>query len=127
MDRFNFNKFNRLFDDFFSRNEFFNFDQFLTGDNNLEKRVYTNEDGSVNVVYIKNGKNRNEIDELKQKLDMVIENQEFELAVELRDRIKNLEQNQEEIKKLNDELKSHIQNQDFEKCIEVRNKINSLK
>ena len=58
---------------------------------------------------------------------MVIENQEFELAVELRDRIKNLEQNQEEIKKLNDELKSHIQNQDFEKCIEVRNKINSLK
>ena len=127
MDRFNFNKFNRLFDDFFSRNEFFNFDQLLTGDNNLEKRVYTNEDGSVNVVYIKNGKNRNEIDELKQKLDMVIENQEFELAVELRDRIKNLEQNQEEIKKLNDELKSHIQNQDFEKCIEVRNKINSLK
>ena len=127
MDRFNFNKFNRLFDDFFSRNEFFNFDQLLTGDNNLEIRVYTNEDGSVNVVYIKNGKNRNEIDELKQKLDMVIENQEFELAVELRDRIKNLEQNQEEIKKLNDELKSHIQNQDFEKCIEVRNKINSLK
>ena len=127
MDRFNFNKFNRLFDDFFSRNEFFNFDQLLTGDNNLEKRVYTNEDGSVNVVYIKNGKNRNEIDELKQKLDMVIENQEFELAVELRDSIKNLEQNQEEIKKLNDELKSHIQNQDFEKCIEVRNKINSLK
>jgi protein-arginine kinase activator protein McsA len=127
MDRFNFNKFNRLFDDFFSRNESFNFDQFLTGDNNLEKRVYTNEDGSVNVVYIKNGKNRNEIDGLKQKLDMAIENQEFELAVELRDRIKNLEQNQEEIKKLNDELKNHIQNQDFEKCIEVRDKINTLK
>ena len=76
MDRFNFNKFNRLFDDFFSRNEFFNFDQLLTGDNNLEKRVYTNEDGSVNVVYIKNGKNRNEIDGLKQKLDMAIENQD---------------------------------------------------
>jgi protein-arginine kinase activator protein McsA len=127
MDRFNFNKFNRLFDDFFSRNEFFNFDQFLTGDNNLEKRVYTNEDGSVNVVYIKNGKNRNEIDGLKQKLDMAIENQEFELAVELRDKIQNLEQNQEEIKKLNDELKNHIQNQDFEKCIELRDKIKSLK
>ena len=29
---------------------------------------------------------------------MAIENQEFELAVELRDKIQNLEQNQEEIK-----------------------------
>ena len=127
MDRFNFNKFNRLFDDFFSRNEFFNFDQLLTGDNNLEKRVYTNEDGSVNVVYIKNGKNRNEIDGLKQKLDMAIENQDFELAVELRDKIQNLERNHDEIKKLTSELEAHIKDQNFERCIDLRNKINSLK
>lgn len=129
MDRFNFNRFNRLFDDFFSRNDLFNFDQFLTGDENLEKRVYTSEDGSLNVVYIKNGnkKSGNEINNLKQRLDLAIENQEFELAVELRDKIKTLEQNYEEIKKLNEELNNHIKNQDFEMCIEVRDKINSLK
>lgn len=129
MDRFNFNRFNRLFDDFFSRNDFFNFDQIFTGDENLEKRVYTSEDGSINVVYIKNGsrKDKNEINVLKQKLEFAVENQDFELAVELRDKIKNLEQNQEEIKKLNEELNNYVQTQDFEKCIEIRDKINSLK
>lgn len=128
MDKFNFNKFNRLFEDLFSRNEFFNFDQFISDDINLEKKIYTNEDGSVNIVYIKGGnkKEKNEINSLKQKLEFAIESQDFELAVELRDKIKNLEQNQEDVKKLNDELNRRIKTQDFEKCIEIRDKLKSL-
>ena len=131
MDRFNFNRFNRLFDDFFNGNDVFNFNQFFDYGDNFEKKVYRSDDGSVNVVYIRNKernqKDTNQVDFLKQKLELAIENQDFELAVELRDKIKVLEQNQDEIKKLNDELDTHIKNQDFEKCIEIRNKINSLK
>lgn len=126
MNRFNFNK---LFDEFFSGNDFLNLNQFLSNDIDTEKKIYTNDDGSVNVVYIRGGNKfeKNEINTLRQKLDFAVETQDFELAVELRDKIKNLEQNQEEIKKLNDELNSHIKNQDFEKCIELRDKIRTLK
>jgi 16S rRNA G966 N2-methylase RsmD len=68
-----------------------------------------------------------ELEILKQKLEMAVEKQNFEEAVELRDKIKNLEENKEKISELNKELEDCIKIQDFEKAIELRDRINTLK
>jgi len=47
--------------------------------------------------------------------------------VELRDKIKNLEEHKEKISELQKELDNCIKNQNFEKAIELRDEINSLK
>jgi protein-arginine kinase activator protein McsA len=60
-------------------------------------------------------------------LQKAIEEQEFEMAVELRDRIKNLEANKEKINGLENDLKEAINKQDFEKAIEIRDEIKKLK
>lgn len=122
--------FGKNFDKLF--NELFNSENpFFGGLNNLEKRTYKSEDGSITFTYITNVKgNLNKSDELellKQKLEMAVEEQNFEQAVELRDKIKNLEQNKEKISELNKELEECIKTQNFEKAIELRDKINSLK
>jgi protein-arginine kinase activator protein McsA len=49
------------------------------------------------------------------------------MAVELRDRIKNLEANKEKINGLENDLKEAINKQDFEKAIEIRDEIKKLK
>lgn len=64
---------------------------------------------------------------LKQQLDIAIENEDFEKAVELRDKIKKLESNQVEIEKLELELKQSIKEQNFEKSIEIRDQLKKLK
>ena len=122
--------FGRNFDKLF--NELFNSENpFFGGLNNLEKKTYKSEDGSITFTYITNVKGNlnksDELDLLKQRLEMAVEEQNFEDAVELRDKIKNLEQNKEKISELNKELEDCIKTQDFERAIEVRNKINSLK
>jgi len=119
----NFNKlFNELFNDL--ERDFFN-------PENFERKTFTSEDGSFSyTIYVnkRNGINKpNEISLLKQELDFAVEEQNFEKAVELRDKIKNLEQNVEKISKLQKELDESIKIQDFEKAIELRDKINSLK
>lgn len=117
--------FDRLF------NEFFNSDPFFRDINNFEKKTYKSEDGSITFTYITNVKgDLNKSDELtllKQKLDMAVEEQKFEEAVELRDKIKNLEQNKEKISGLKKELDECIKTQNFERAIELRDEINSLK
>jgi protein-arginine kinase activator protein McsA len=122
--------FSRNFDKIF--NEFFNSENpFFGGLNNFEKKTYKSEDGSITFTYITNVKGdlnkSDEITLLKQKLDMAVEEQDFEQAVELRDKIKNLEQNKEKISELNKELDECVKNQNFEKAIKLRDKINSLK
>ncbi len=96
-----------------------------------EKKTYKSEDGSITFTYITNVKGNlnksDELDLLKQRLEMAVEEQNFEDAVELRDKIKNLEQNKEKISKLNKELEECIKTQNFEKAIELRDKIKSLK
>lgn len=108
-----------------SQNSFFN------GLNNFEKKTYTSDDGSITFTYITNVKGdlnkSDEITLLKQKLDIAVEEQKFEEAVELRDKIKKLENNKEELTKLKKELDESIKNQDFENSIIIRDKINSLK
>ena len=104
---------------------------FLLNPNNFEKKTYLSEDGSMSFTYITTKGNRqNESDELsrlKQKLDLAVEEQKFEDAVVLRDKIKNLEENVEIINELNNELNDCIKRQDFERAIELRDKIKSLK
>ena len=122
--------FGRNFDKLF--NELFNSENpFFNGLNNFEKRTYKSEDGSISFTYITNVKGdlnkSDEVDLLKQRLEIAVEEQNFEEAVELRDKIKNLEQNKEKISELNKELDECIKNQNFEKAIELRDKINSLK
>lgn len=64
---------------------------------------------------------------LKQQLEIAIENEDFEKAVELRDQIKKMETNQKEIGKLEEELKKSIEEQNFEKSIEIRDQLKKLK
>ena len=67
------------------------------------------------------------VDKLKAQLENAIENEDFELAVALRDKIKNLENNQGTIEKLEQELKQSIQEQNFERSIEIRDQLKKLK
>jgi len=122
--------FGRNFDKLF--NELFNSENPFFGDlDNLEKRTYKSEDGLITFTYITNVKGKlnksDELELLKQKLEMAVEEQNFEEAVELRDKIKNLEQNKEKISELNKELEECIKTQNFERAIDVRDEINSLK
>ena len=64
---------------------------------------------------------------LKRELQSAIENEDYELAIKLRDMIKQRENNQETIDKLEEELKEVIQNQNFERAIEIREELRKLK
>jgi len=123
---FNWSDFDKIFNEMFSNRTGFNF-----GDNNWDKRTYKSPDGSFSMTYItkKNNSNPNldEVDILKHKLEIAVEEQNFELAVELRDKIKNLEKNLEKISELQSKLDECIKNQDFEKAIDYRDQIKSLK
>ena len=68
-----------------------------------------------------------EISLLKKELQDCVERQEFERAVEVRDKIKNLEKNQDEIKNLQTKLDDAISIQDFESAIKLRDKLNKIK
>jgi protein-arginine kinase activator protein McsA len=121
--------FSRNFERLF--NEFFNSDPFFGNGNNWDKKSFQSPDGSISFTYITNKKSDNkksdELISLKEELNLAVEEQNFEMAVELRDKIKNLEENNEKISELNKELEDCIKTQDFERAIEVRDKINSLK
>ena len=121
--------FNRNFEKLI--NEFFNSDPFFGRNDNWEKRNYKSDDGTISFTYITNKKGglekKDELYLLKQKLEMAVEEQDFEQAVELRDKIKKLEETKEKISELNKELEECITTQNFERAIELRDKINSLK
>jgi protein-arginine kinase activator protein McsA len=70
---------------------------------------------------------KTDLDKLKLQLEVAIENEDFEKAVELRDKIKTLETSRKEIEVLELELKKSIEEQNFEKSIKLRDKIKSLK
>ena len=120
--------FSRNFEKLF--NELWSSDPLFNGDN-WERKNYKSEDGSISFTYVTNkrgGLNKqDEISLLKQKLDIAVDEQNFEVAVELRDKIKNLEKNKEELTKLNKELNECVKKQDFENAIKLRDNIRSLK
>jgi excinuclease UvrABC helicase subunit UvrB len=108
------------------------FNESPLGDKNgdWESKKYVSDDGMFSYsVYKKSftNKNTSELTTLKSQLESAVENQEFEKAVELRDKIKKLELNKNELEKLNKELSNCVKKQDFEKAIEIRDKIKELK
>jgi hypothetical protein len=98
-----------------------------------KKETYKSPDGGVFITsFVRTGGNYspNEnlgITSLKKKLQIAIDEENFEEAVKLRDEIKNLESNQDTIKKLELELKKSIEDQNFERSIELREELKKLK
>jgi protein-arginine kinase activator protein McsA len=141
--KFGFGDFDSLFNDL---NNMMNEPLFIKGKTNVEsgsdengqwtKETFTSVDGSYSVTSIvrnlrptisKSNKGVDEISYLKNQLDTAIEEQNFEKAAELRDKIKSLESNKEKIQELETELKKAIENEDFEKAIEIRDEIKTFK
>jgi protein-arginine kinase activator protein McsA len=121
----NFNDFLRALDDMYSQ-----FDSHL---GEWKSQTKVSEDGTMKITtYYRGddlGKNKPtiEIQSLKKLLDDSIKNEDFEMAVDIRDQIKKLELNQETIKEIELELKKSILEQNFEKSIELRDKLKNLK
>ena len=123
----NWNEFDRMIDEMFSSfNRKPSFD-----DKGWTRKTYKSPDSGFYYTYLsKTNKKENQTDEielLKEKLEIAIEEQKFEEAVELRDKISSLEINKEKILELKEKLNECIKNQNFEKAIEYRDKITNLK
>jgi protein-arginine kinase activator protein McsA len=122
-NRKNFNDILREFDNMFSQ-----FDSSQLGEWKSETRV--SEDGTIKVTSFyrssepKTPKGSNG---LKRQLELAIENEDFEKAVEIRDQIRKMETNQESISKLEEELKQSIKDHNFERSIEIRDELKKLK
>jgi len=95
-----------------------------TSPNGMFRYVITTTYGTPNK---KSPKETDEISLLKKEIENYVENQEFEKAAEVRDKIKKLEKNKDEVKKLQTELDEVISKQDFESAIKLRDKINKMK
>jgi protein-arginine kinase activator protein McsA len=99
--------------------------------NNGEWKTQTkvSDDGTTKITtyYYDNTKSNPTSKNLKQQLEIAIENEDFEKAVELRDQIKKLDTNQKEVDKLENELRKSIEEQNFEKSIEIRDQLKKLK
>jgi protein-arginine kinase activator protein McsA len=119
---FNWREFDRMIDEMFN---------FPMNNRGWDKKTFRSPDGSISYTYMTRGFNNepksDELELLKNKLEVAIEKQEFEEAVELRDKIKSLEQNKEKISELQAKLDECIKKQEFEKAIEYRDKIKALK
>ena len=104
-----------------------------------EKQTFKSPDGSITYTVItssygspKKGPKQNKpekgsLESLKEQLDTAVKNEDFHLAIYLRDKIKNYEKDQEEIKAVEDELKTCIENQEFERAIELRDQLRKMK
>ena len=114
-----FSDFEKMFNEIFNG---FNPDGF-------KRKTYTSKDGLLKFTYITNisgGNTNSDLQLLNEELEVAVEKQDFERAVELRDKIKALELNADKIKELNDELSNCIKTQNFERAIELRDEIKSL-
>jgi protein-arginine kinase activator protein McsA len=96
-----------------------------------DKKTFKSKDGLISYTIMSNGfgesPKNDELSILRHNLDKAVEEQNFEEAVKLRDKIKNLEKNKEKISELESKLQECVKNQDYEKAIEYRDKIKSLK
>lgn len=97
------------------------------------KSSFKTNDGNIMVVTMSSNhtndglSNSANINQLEKELNKAVESQNFEMAVELRDKIKHLKSEVKNLKSLEKELEIAIKNQNFEKCIELRDKIKNLK
>jgi len=116
-----------------NNNIFRAFDEMLTqltpSNGEWKTQTKVSDDGTMKITtyYYDNAKTNPTSKNLKQQLEIAIENEDFEKAVELRDQIKKLDTNQKEVGKLEEELKKSIEEQNFEKSIEIRDQLKKLK
>jgi len=116
-----------------NNNIFRAFDEMLTqltpSNGEWKTQTKVSDDGTMKITtyYYDNAKTNPTSKNLKQQLEIAIENEDFEKAVELRDQIKKLDTNQKEVDKLEEELKKSIEEQNFEKSIEIRDQLKKLK
>ena len=134
-----FRNFNRLFNDFDILNELLLSELKPNGNEKTEKgsdengewvrTTFTSPDNSLTYSYITRHpkKKDNELQSLKHKLDLSVKNQDFEMSVELRDKIKKIEENRDVLFKLEKKLSECVKNQDYEEAIKLRDKIKELK
>ena len=117
----------------FNNNIFRAFDEMLTqltpSNGEWKTQTKVSDDGTMKITtyYYDNAKTNPTSKNLKQQLEIAIENEDFEKAVELRDQIKKLDTNQKEVDKLENELRKSIEEQNFEKSIEIRDQLKKLK
>jgi excinuclease UvrABC helicase subunit UvrB len=137
----NFNDFNELFNSFdrlFGMQPMIGKTKTENGSDDSgdwKKETFTSNDWMFTVtsftrVYgkdLNSSKQISEIDLLKSNLDLAVKNEEFEKAIELRDKIKNLETNSKNIKELEEKLNLAIKSEDFEQAIKIRDEIKKLK
>ena len=143
--------FNELNNMFGSRNPFGGSFQFK-GQNKTEsgkdeignwtKETFESEDGSIMITsfirtshadsdlknFFKSSKPKySGVEGLKKELQTAIDNEDYELAIAIRDKIKQRENSQEAIDKLEKELKEVIGNHNFERAIEIREELKKLR
>ena len=125
----------------------------IHGKNNVEKgkdengewnkETFTSNDGKVVITSFirtsgfdddmlmnpfKNKKQKdNGLEGLQKELQLAIESEDYELAIAIRDKIKQRENSQESIDKLEAELKQVIADHNFERAIEIREELKKLK
>lgn len=100
------------------------------------KETFVSSDGSYSVTNIfrnsspvinkSQSTELDEISQLKSYLETSIEDQNFEKAAELRDKIKSLEVDKKKITELQSELNKSVLEQDFERAIKLRDEIKKL-
>lgn len=102
------------------------------------KSTFKSDDGKITMVTVTRNYNFNDESDdneikssdirfLENELDRVVESQNFEMAVKLRDRIKHLKSNEKVLEVFEKELENAIKEQNFEECIDLRDKIKSIK
>jgi protein-arginine kinase activator protein McsA len=119
----------RNYDDIFRAFEEM-FSQFDSVDGEWKTQTKLSDDGTYRITSYYYGNNKDEkitTKSLQKQLDEAIENEDFEMAVKLRDQIKKIESNKKEIEELELDLKKSIQEQNFEKSIEIRDLLKKLK
>jgi protein-arginine kinase activator protein McsA len=129
-DLFNFDNLFKLFDDEFNRkNSPFKKIDSILGENYKKTTREIEIPGGTCVVisYSLKPTSNDEINDLKSKLNVAIENQEFEIAAEIRDQLKELEKTKTKVDDLNLEMETAIKNQVFERAAEIRDQLKQLK
>ena len=129
-------------------NESINYDlgsKYLVGKSKTEKgtdengewvqTTYESPDGSYSYTnFVRVGSNNKKTEsktnsktiELQKQLSKAVEEQNYEEAVKLRDKIRKIEGHKEKIESLKSELEFVVKNQDYEKAIELRDEIKKL-
>lgn len=121
-NRRSYNDLFRLFDEMM--------EQFNSTNGEWKTQTKVSDDGTYRITsyyYGNSSDEKSETRSLHKQLEDAIENEDFEKAVELRDKIKKMESNQKEIEKLELELKQSIKEQNFERSIEIRDQLKKLK